>query len=404
MTRKTKILLPVGILLLSIIAALTIALTRPEVQPQPVEIPRKLVRVMTVEKQTVGMTVRSQGNVVPRTESMLVAEAAGRVITVSPAFVAGGFFEAGEVLITLDPSDYELALTQAKSQVAQAELAYQIEEQQGRIARDEWRRLNQGEIPPLVAREPQLNQARANLEAARANLRKAELNLERTRIRAPFVGRLRSKNVDVGQYVAPGSPLAMVYAVDYVEVRLPVSDDALAYIDMPFNFRGERNRESAPKVILRARFAGQDQSWEGYLSRIEGEIDPQSRMIYLVARVEDPYGQRRKMQQVPLTVGLFVEAEIFGRQVSDVVEIPRAALRNGSQVLVVDDQERLYHREVEVIREEGDIAYLRGGLQAGEKICISPLAAVVDGMPVTIVLDDSTPSVSQSGSAGGVQP
>ncbi|MCB0304731.1 MAG: efflux RND transporter periplasmic adaptor subunit, partial [Calditrichaeota bacterium] len=374
------------------------------VQPQPVEIPRKLVRVMTVEKQTVGMTVRSQGNVVPRTESMLVAEAAGRVITVSPAFVAGGFFEAGEVLITLDPSDYELALTQAKSQVAQAELAYQIEEQQGRIARDEWRRLNQGEIPPLVAREPQLNQARANLEAARANLRKAELNLERTRIRAPFVGRLRSKNVDVGQYVAPGSPLAMVYAVDYVEVRLPVSDDALAYIDMPFNFRGERNRESAPKVILRARFAGQDQSWEGYLSRIEGEIDPQSRMIYLVARVEDPYGQRRKMQQVPLTVGLFVEAEIFGRQVSDVVEIPRAALRNGSQVLVVDDQERLYHREVEVIREEGDIAYLRGGLQAGEKICISPLAAVVDGMPVTIVLDDSTPSVSQSGSAGEVQP
>ncbi|MCB0294822.1 MAG: hypothetical protein KDG51_06195, partial [Calditrichaeota bacterium] len=181
-------------------------------------------------------------------------------------------------------------------------------------------------------------------------------------------------------------------------------DDALAYIDMPFNFRGERNRESAPKVILRARFAGQDQSWEGYLSRIEGEIDPQSRMIYLVARVEDPYGQRRKMQQVPLTVGLFVEAEIFGRQVSDVVEIPRAALRNGSQVLVVDNQERLYHREVEVIREEGDIAYLRGGLQAGEKICISPLAAVVDGMPVTIVLDDSTPSVSQSGSAGEVQP
>ncbi len=352
--------------------------------------PPKAIRVLTVEKADHNMIVRSQGSVAPRTESMLVSEVAGRVVQTTSSFVAGGFFKEKDMLIKIDPGDYQLAVTQAGSQVAQAKRAYQVEEQQSKIAREEWSRLNEGEIPPLAAREPQLAEAEAMLAAAKANLRKAELNLNRTRVSAPFVGRVRTKNVDVGQYVTPGTPLGIVYAVDYAEVRLPVPDEQLAFIDMPYNFQRMENKRG-PKVTLKARFAGADQQWEGYLTRIEGEIDPQSRMIYVVARVEDPYGLKKEGNPVPLTVGLFVEAEIAGTSVPNITVVPRDIIRNGNQVLVVKD-DKLSFRDVDIIKQEGDYAYIKHGLQDGEQVCISPLSYAVEGMLVTIIdgKDDSS--------------
>ena len=380
MSQKLKYLLPLGILAVSILGALVIVASKPDIQPQTREIPPKLVRVLSVKKQTIQMTIVSQGTVTPRTASALVAQVAGRITAVSPSFVAGGFFEKGDILISLDQSDYDLAVIQAKYQVAQAELTLQLEEQQAEIAREEWQQLNDGDIPSLVAREPQLKQAKAALEAAKATLYQTKLNLQRTHIRAPFAGRVRAKNADVGQYVTQGIALAQIYAIDYAEVRLPLPDSELAFLDMPFDFRGTEPLQKGPRVKLKANFAGKAQEWQGYLTHIEAEIDPRSRMVHVVAQVENPYGKSKS--KVPLPVGLFVQAEISGKKIKDVAVLPRSALRNENQMLVLDAENRLRFRQVEILKTDAENVYILEGLKNGEQVCISPLEAAIDGMPV----------------------
>lgn len=382
MSQKLKYLLPLGILAVSILGALVIVASKPDIQPQTREIPPKLVRVLSVKKQTIQMTIVSQGTVTPRTASTLVAQVAGRITAVSPSFVAGGFFEKGDILISLDQSDYDLAVIQAKYQVAQAELTLQLEEQQAEIAREEWQQLNDGDIPSLVAREPQLKQAKAALEAARATHEQTELNLQRTHIRAPFAGRVRTKNADVGQYVTQGIALARIYAIDYAEVRLPLPDSELAFLDLPFDFRGREPRKKGPRVKLKANFAGRAREWQGNLTHIEAEIDPRSRMVHVVAQVENPYGKNKSKESMPLPVGLFVQAEISGKIIEDVAVLPRTALRNENQMLVLDAENRLRFRKVEILKTDAENVYILEGLKNGEQVCISPLEAAIDGMPV----------------------
>ena len=380
---KLKLFLPLAIVVVSFLGALVIVVSKPDVRTEPPKTPAKIVKVVDAKKQRVQMKVHSQGTVVPRTEVALVSQVSGQVTQVSPSFVAGGFFKKGEPLVVLDKRDYEFAVTQAKSQVARAELALRIEEEQGNIAREEWRRLNDTEVPPLVAREPQFQEAKASLESAKATLELAKLKLERTTVRAPFVGRVRAKNVDVGQYVTLGVSLAIVYATDYAEVRLPLPDDDLAFLDVPFDFREVKSHANGQDVVLRARFAGGDQQWRGYISRLEAEVDPRSRMIHAVVRVKDPYGSHSNGTHLPLAVGLFVEAEIPGKTFEDIFVIPRSAVRDGNMVLVVDDEGRLRFRELDVLRLDAERAYIRSGLTDGDRVCISPPEAVVEGMRVT---------------------
>lgn len=389
MKQKLKYLLPLMVVGVSALGALVIVASRPDIERLPPEIQPKMVRVIRVQQQTVQLNVSSQGTVTPRTASALVAQVAGRITAVSPSFVAGGFFEKGAVLLSLDSSDYELAVTQAKYQVAQGELTLELEEQQAQIAREEWRRLNDGEIPALVAREPQLKQAKAALEAAQATLAQAELNLQRTQISAPFAGRVRVKTVDVGQYVTPGMALAQIYAIDYAEVRLPLPDNDLAFLDMPFAFRGAPTVRKGPEVTLTANFAGENQAWKGYLTRLEAEVDPRTRMVHAVVRVENPYGMSMSTRP-PLTVGLFVQAEISGKKIKNVAVLPRSALRNENEVLVVDADNKLRFRGVDILKMDAENIYIRGGLQNGEQVCISQLEAVVEGMLVQPFLEEIT--------------
>ena len=230
-------------------AAAWMILSRSEPEARIPEVPLPLVQVIDVELRDLTLTVTSQGTVSPRTESELVPEVAGRVIEVSPSFVSGGFFEAGELLLRIDPHDYRQAVVQAGSAVAQAELRLASEQAEADVARREWEELGEGgEPPPLTLREPQLAEAEAAVAAARAALLNAERNLERTEIRAPFAGRVRQKQVDVGQFVSPGSPLGTVYAVDYAEIRLPLPDEELAFLDLPLVYRGEAAKKSGPEV------------------------------------------------------------------------------------------------------------------------------------------------------------
>jgi RND family efflux transporter MFP subunit len=395
--KLSKILIPIVIVAVAGVATAVLVRTRPEVDTRPPEILAPLVRVRTVEPVDLRFDVHAQGTVLPRTDTLLVAQVAGQVTEVSPAFEPGGFFDRGEVLVTLDDRDYRLALRRAEAQVAQAEVRLAQQEAEAELAAEEWRQLGDGADPsPLTLREPQVAEAKAALAAAEADLEKARIDLERTRIRAPFAGRVRSKRVDLGQYLAPGTPVAAVHAVDYAEVRLPVPDDQLAYLDLPFAYR-DADAPEGPPVTLQASFAGERHRWQGRIVRTEGEIDPTSRMLYLVARVEDPYD--RDGGKPPFQVGLFVDADVHGRVGEDVVILPRVALRDrdvesdgggrhDGRVLVVDAEDRLRYRPVEVARVEGERVVIAGGLEAGERVCVSPLEVVVDGMKVRTVEDD----------------
>ena len=384
MNNILKKLLPIIVILGSVLVAVILVKSKSSVETEPAKTTAKLIRVAKLESKTVQMNVRAQGTVVPRTESKLVSQVAGAVIWVSPAFEAGGYFKKGEMLIKIDKSDYELALTQSALQVAQAELRLQIEEQEGKIAREEYERLNEGEVPALVAREPQLAEAKAALKAAKAGMSKAQLNLDRTKIKAPYSGRVRHKNIDVGQYISPGAPAATIYSVDYAEIRLPIPDEKLKYLNIPLNFHNNSSNSKKIEVIIKADFAGKELQWSGEIIRIEGEVDSRTRMIHAVARVKDPYGVMEKSDAPPLTVGMFVTAEIIGKTIENIVEIPRLALRNEAQVMVVDAENCLRFRDVEILRIQNDKVFVSSGLAEGETICVSPLQAVVDGMKVSL--------------------
>ena len=385
--RFKTLILPFLIVLLSALATWALVQTKPQIETRDVAPLAPLVRVQEAVRASLAFDVQAQGTVLPRTETTLIAQVAGAVISVSANFETGGFFSRGEVLARLDPRDYEVAVRRAEAQVAQAKLALVQQEAEAEVAIEEWQQLGEGEPSALVARGPQVAQARAALAAAEAELEKADLDLDRTHIRAPFDGRVRSKQVDLGQFLTPGAPLATVHATDYAEVRLPVPDDQLAYLDLPFTHR-DSGRRPGPEAVLWARFGQERHSWRGRIVRTEGELDSRSRMLNLVARVENPYDSGGNPDRPPLAVGLFVEAEISGRPAEDVIVLPRSALRvNGDayQILVVDDEDRLRFRDVEVRRLQGEEAVIGQGLAEGERVCVSPLDIATEGMRVRTI-------------------
>lgn len=385
---KLKILLPIIVLIIGMLGAFALVKSREVIQPKPTEVPPPLVRVKSVQPTDFQLIIPAHGTVAPRTQTTLVSQVAGQIIEVSPAFANGGFFEKGDVLLTIDPRDYAVAVAQAHVQVAQAKLRLAREEEEAAIARDEWKRLGNGDPTDLVLRKPQIDEARATIAAAEGALMRANLNLERTQIRAPYPGRVRTKNADVGQFVNPGSPLGQIYAIDYAEVRLPVSDDQLAYLDLPLSFRNNPHHNSGPDVRFHATYAGREHTYMGRIVRIEGEIDARSGMIALVGRVDNPYRQRGR-NTPPLAVGMFVTAEILGHRAENVVVIPRAALREKNRVLVVTGN-RLYYRTINILRADAEKVVVKSGLKSGEQLCLSSLDTVVDGMRVRTVRTGGT--------------
>jgi len=250
--RKLRIVLPIAILIVGIVVTIAMVKSRGPVQTRPPREYAPLVRVITATPSTHQFTVTTNGTVKPRTITALVSEVTGRVVWVASSFAGGGFFEENDVLMKLDPRDYELTVVTARGAVAQAQVRAELEEAQAEVAREEWKTLGQGKESPLATRELQVQEAHAALASAEAMLEKAQRNLERTRIRAPFAGRVREKSVDGGQFVSPGVAVATVFAVDYAEVRLPIPDSQLAYLDLPINYRGKPAQKSSCLRILPA--------------------------------------------------------------------------------------------------------------------------------------------------------
>lgn len=384
MKNKYKILLPLLVIVAGLVLAAVIVKARPSVERQVDAVPPPLVRAIEVEVEEVRLDVISQGTVQPLTESTLVAQVAGQVTRISQGFASGGFFRKGQTLVWIDPRDYELRVSHAEAEVAQAQVGLEREQAEVELARQEWQELGEGEPTSLTLREPQLAEARARLQAAEASLEQARLNLTRTQVRAPFEGRVREKHVDVGQFVSAGSAVASVFSTDYAEVRLPLGEDALGFLEVDLGRTLAAG--SGPEVVLTGRLGGETLAWHGRIVRSDSQFDSRTRMLNLFAQIEDPFGLNDPTSR-PLPMGLFVSATISGKTASQVIAIPREAVRNGDQVLVVEDG-KLRFRTVEILRLQGDQALLQAGLEAGEKVCISPIETVVDGMSVRVLLEE----------------
>ena len=355
----------------------------PEPQAPPVAAPPR-VDVVAVRPTDLALAVETQGTVQPLREINLVSQVAGRVEEVAPGFAAGGFFTAGEPLLKVEDADYRFAIARAESQVAAA--SQRVAEERGRSlqARREWRDLGAVEANDLFLRKPQLAAAEAALRAAEADLGAARLDLERTRIAVPFNGRISEKYADIGQYVAPGTPIARVYATDVAQVRLPLTDKQVALLDLPLGYDNSLPGEGGgAAVTLSARFANRSWEWQGRIVRTDASIDVDSRVVYAVAEIDQPFARDPDSERPPLSPGLFVNASITGRAMSAVAELPRSALRSDGSVMVVDSQKRAQTRQVEVLQGNARQLWVRG-LQAGERVIISDPAITVAGMEVTI--------------------
>ena len=383
MTRRLRILLPLLVILGGAIVMTVMVKAKPTVARVEREVQPPLVRVVEVTRGPVALNVHSTGTVEPARRSTLVAQIGARVARLSPGFAEGAFFDRGDLLVRLESRDFELAVTQAEARVAQAQVQFEREQAEARLAVEEWDELGLGEPTALVIREPQLARARADLESSQAALEQAGLQLERTRIRAPFAGRLEEKRVDVGQFVGPGTALARIYSTDRAEVSLEISQDDLAFLDIALG----RPRGPQPSVLLTGRIAASDRSWPARVVRTGSRIDPLTRMISIITEVEDPFSLAGT-HPAPLPMGLFLEAEIEGKTVDDAIVLPRAALRTDGSVLVVTSDDRIDIRAVEILRIGSEEAILSGGLASGERVCVSPLAAVVDGMRVRVQSPD----------------
>ena len=389
--RVLRIVLPFAILGGAIALGWYFIATRPEPRQRPPRLTTPYVDVVAAKREDYTVILKSQGTVRARTQSALVTEVRGRIMSIFPNFREGGFFEEGEVLLEVDPSDYVVELSVAQASLAQAVLEEEEEKARYEQARWEWERLELDAPSRLTLREPHFVRAQANVAAAQARVKNARRNLERTRIRAPFAGRVLTKSVDVGQYVSQGNPLARIYAVDFAEVRLPLTETQLAFIDLQEVYRGDTpDFPEGPPVMLHHTVAGEIHRWYGRIVRAEGSIDTQSRQLFVIAQIRNPYG-RTQNGRPPLKVGTFVMAEITGKALPQVFVLPRKLLHENRYVLTVDTENLLRRKNVSILWEDEDNIVVGEGIWEGDRLNLTNLPLVLEGLPVVARMLDKFP-------------
>ena len=374
-----RLLVPLLILALSAVIFVALVNNQPTLKTTVKEPVPVAVRALDINLAPMQLSVSSEGNVQPSIETKLVAQVAGEVVELSSSLVAGGDFSKGDVLLQLDPRDYEIALARSQAALsrAQAEQRYAAEEA-SRVRSLYGDELTS--IAQLQSAERLLSIANATVDDASAAIKRANVDLERTVFTAPFNGRVRAENVDIGQFLAKGAMIATLYDTDRLQVRLPLADAQLAYLDPSYAQTGLSGEEPA-NVMLSANYAGDQQSWSAKLLRTEGEISTKSRFLHVIVEVTETLNENG----VRLPVGLFVDAVIAGRTVDGLVSVPRGALRSDNSVMVIDEDNQLHFRDVSVFKLSDTDVLISEGLASGERISISPLQFVVEGMPVTVI-------------------
>lgn len=365
------------------VAALLV-LSRPPANIAEPEFRPISVDVAVAVKETIQVELQAQGTVDALQKTLLAAEVPGRIIETSEKFLVGGFVTGGEVLLRIDPRDYQTDLLRAQASVESAESNLVQEKGRAEVALREWQKLptnsqRSQEARDLYLRKPQLELAEAQLLAARADLNTARDRLERTLIKAPYNAVIRAKHVELGQFVGAGTQLAEVFSVDFAEVRLPIPQSRLEYLDLP----GVKDVTAGAVIDLYTDVSGEVSHWPATLHRTEAVFDQRSRVLYAVARIEDPYSLRGTHAH-PLRLGTFVNANIVGRDFDAIVVLPRYVLRAGNLLWVVDENDLLRNRQVEILRTGGDWIYVASGLDAGDRVSLTTLDPSANGSRVTI--------------------
>ncbi len=382
----------VAILLVGVAGLALFIITRPEPPKEPVQVFAPAVEVERVRLETGPLVVEATGSVEAQREVNLSSEVAGRIIRVSRAFVSGGAFQEGDILVELDSTDYVNAVTAARAQVTQRRFDVIVAREEVAAARDEFRRLqarspgvvaDTTELGSLLFREPQLKLAEAALAAAHAALSDAKARLGRTRIRAPFDGQVRTKAVDIGTYATPGMVLAQVFGTRIAEITVPLTQRQAALIP------ALGGAAFQPRVRITDN---RGSTWDGQLHRSMGAMSRESRTLTVIVRVDRPYDQ-----SPPLRVGTFVNVSISAQELGPHVRLGEDRIREGNTVWVLEG-DRLRMRPVSVLTIENGVAVITDGIRDGETIISTNLLVVSDSMQVRIAGGEAgTERASQGG-------
>jgi len=355
---------------------------KPAVKPDEVKFPEPFVEVKKISSKSINIIIRSQGFIIPQKESQIFPEIVGPVVYVSSKLYEGSSFNKGDILAKIDSKDYELDIKSAEANLAATKTKLSFEEAESNSAREEWEKIGSGEPGDLTLRIPQLKQARSEVEAAEANLERLKRNLDKTIIKAPYDGLVRKKNIDIGTVVSPGYLLASVYATDYVEVKLPIPDEDLAFLDIPLDGT-QIDKKNQLKVNLSGSFGGKEVNWDGSIVRMEAEIDPKSRMAILIARVSNPYDLSK--YEIPLRVGQFVEADITGKRFYNIYSIDRELIKKNNEIIIVNESDTtLNFISVNIVRYIDDTALINKGVAPQTLICLTNLDVMYSGMKVQL--------------------
>ncbi len=361
---------------ITLLTLATIFSPRPAQKKQ--SIPIILVETINAELQDLQFQIPSQGPVNPLIKSNLVAEVSGQVTDVSPTFKVGSFIKKGDVLLTIDPANYVANLRSAQAALAQAKANYQDAKARTEQARKDWKKIGKGEPNDMVLRIPQLNQAKASVQSAEASVLRAQKDLSKTKVTAKFDALVKSKQVDLGQYVNTGFTLGLLFGTDKAEVRLPLPDKELSFLQLP----AQGKSSTFSDVTLSGIYAGSKRNWYGKIVRTEGVVDESNRLTYLVAEIDDPYQLTNTGSDfAPLRYGTFVQAKISGLSATGVFQIPEASLVNKNQVMLFDGEGVVKFKEVNIIRNENN-AVIVSGLSNEDEVIVTPIENPVDGMKV----------------------
>ena len=373
--------LPLIVIIVAFVIAGLMSLTKPD--SLELESPNREVAVKTavIQKSQVQLKVKSQGTVQPLTKTMLVSEVSGIVMVLAPQFEVGGTFAKGDVLIKLDPADYQVAKQRADAQLQSAKAQLLSEQARSTQAKKEWEMTGRplSEAPVLALRSPFLAEAQSRLLQAQAEVKQAELKLQRTVIRAPYAGMISATMVDVGQYVTIGARLGETFAIDFAEIRLPMTDKDLSKLGWN-STSADQSIFNKNKVQLKSTVNGKSVTWQAVLVRSEGTIEQSSRVQYLVAQVADPYNIKGVVDRPRLLIGSFVEAMVSGKMIDDVYTLPRHALRSNNRVATVDSDQRLKLLAVDYTYEDHANYYVNAGLEGQIEVVTSGMGIMVDGM------------------------
>jgi len=373
-------------------AFMTIQVLKPEPEQADEKFAGLSVFAERVQREDLNFTVKAQGEVRPQREIVVAPQIAGRIAFVSPDFIDGGFIRRGQVLVRLETADYQLAVVRAQSGVASAEQRLAREVAEAEVARQDLDNLGITDSSPLARREPQMAEAQAALESAKAQLADAELALSRTAVVAPFDGRVREETVDVGQFASPGQSLGRVFATDVVEVALPITDAQLGQLGIPLAF-AETASAKGPRVIFSAPVGGVERQWEGRVTRSSAAVNSQTRLINVIAELNDPYGAGSD-NGAPMAPGLFVTAEVDGTRIENLLVAPRSAIRGGNNIFIGEPENgalRIF--PVDLVYSSSDGAWFRSNdVEVGDLAIVSPIRGSNDGMSITILerLEDGT--------------